>query len=187
MTDEEVIQNIRAGGFARHRALRHLYEDRGWCRELRQHVRRHGVPAEDDREVVHDCFVLLDRNIRLRKYVHEGKLEAYCFGIARRLAQQYFKKPDDRTERLGESESEKAVVPSTPEDLLEAVDTRSFVERILSMLGAECRRLVRLLSEGYSGKEIVELTDLSSTDYVKTKAYRCRQKLREALRDAGIL
>ncbi len=126
------------------------------------------------KESVQDAFEIFYREILGRKLKLTCSVETYIISIAKRVLHQ------DKN-RLGFFNKE----PLTEFDLIEENEINQNIQEQrhrlfmseFKKLNEECKRIITLTLEGYNSREIKQLMNFSSEDYVRIKRQRCKHYL----------
>jgi RNA polymerase sigma-70 factor (ECF subfamily) len=177
MDDNALLKAVAGGDDL---ALRELFEGHApWmAARLRRSMRPDAVE-----DVLQETFIAIWKSAR--SFKGEGEVGAWLWGIARRQAAIWLRK-------RGRTEAEVALPLDVPasDDLAIAAANRTDMERALAALGpagSEHRELVRLLwQEGHSVAEVALCLRIPEGT-VKSRAYRVRRLLQEALQGGGSL
>lgn len=172
MDDEQLIRSVAAGDAA---ALRELFDRHApW---LAARLKRR-MPANAVEDVVQETFVAVWRSAQ--SYGPQGVPAAWLWGVARRQSAAWARKNGRRPEEV----LDPATAEAGEEPEISAA-TRADFDRALGTLGdeySEQRRLARLVFiEDRSIAEVAETFDIPEGT-VKSRLYRLRKVLREALR-----
>jgi RNA polymerase sigma factor (sigma-70 family) len=137
--------------------------------KLYRYVVKQGVPAEDARDIVQNCFEALWKS----SISDDTSGAKYLFGAAYNQCANYWR----QHKRISYREQ-------LPENTLHVASAQSIqlqpmLHKALLQLSEQERSLVLLKDyEGYSYEEIADITQLSATQ-VKVYLHRSRTKLRE--------
>jgi len=175
-TDAALIAAIQEGKEARNLALQQLFSDQQLRRSIINHVMKHGGNEQDGEDVFQDAIILLDRNIREKRFEGKSSLRTYLFGIAKwrwvSLRRKY--NGDVELEPRHQDGQEES-----PEVRLIAAERRTLINQVLEKMGDKCRDLLKYYRLSYSMQEIADLLSISSAQQAKRDAYRCRKRFRE--------
>lgn len=181
-TDSELITAIKAGGTQRQRAIRYIYNNKGFSQKIIQFVKNNSGNLQDGQDAFHEGIIVLDRNIRQDKFRGESALSSYLYSICRfHWMNQIRKKAKvDYTEdqqRLDEVEIE------NPENMMMGDERKTMLEKILSQLGERCQKILHLWKLSYSMEEIAEKLGFSSAAMARKNKYRCHKSLMKYLEE----
>jgi DNA-directed RNA polymerase specialized sigma24 family protein len=115
---------------------------------------------------------------------------AWCFQVLRHRIGNHYKHTRVRSGHVAlDPESPRLAAPATPLESLAAADAVRAIERALDQLGrddAPCGRYLRTLAAGQAPRTLAAREGVAEAVLYR-RVYRCRQKLRALLADAGVL
>lgn len=172
MTADEQVRAIKAND---EQALKRLYV--GNFDRVKQFVMVHNGTADDAKDIYHEAYLAVWRNIQMDKFVprHEGALEAYLVQIARNKWLDHVRTSRYRLTDPLTSDSE---VPMTFEAIDDITERRlKLIKMHFRKLGERCRKLLaRFYYRNESMKKIA--ADMGWTEAsAKNNKYRCMEKL----------
>lgn len=181
-TDKELIAAIKSGGTERQRAIRYIYNEKGFSQKIIQFVKKNSGNFHDGQDVFHEGIIVLDRNIRQDKFRGESALSSYLYSICRfHWMNQIRKKAKmDYTEdqqRLDEVETE------NPESKVMSEERKNLLQKVISQLGERCQKILELWKLSYSMAEIAKKLGLSSAAMARKNKYRCHKSLMKYLEE----
>jgi RNA polymerase sigma-70 factor (ECF subfamily) len=169
MTDQQLVDRVRAGDEAAFQALYQSFRD-----PLFRFAYRLTSSAEEAEDLVHDCFIGLFRG---GFDARRGALRTYLYAAIRNLSLKHFRDTgrQDLTDELEIS------VGSDPLDLLLAREAADAVESAVSALPS-LQREVLVLAE-YEELSLEEIAKIVEADVgaVKSRLHRARTGLRKLL------
>lgn len=178
--DERTLLDKMNEGSERQIAIEYLYMDFELRSKLFAYLQQLGIQEDDAKDIFQDSFVILDRNIRNKKFRGESTIESYLFSICKYLSYNTIKKSkrysyiedttlfDEFRDPGNEADFETSLIRSESRDLL---------ENALSQIGELCKSVLSMWQLNYSMEEIATSNNLSSSDMAKKKRYQCHQKL----------
>lgn len=179
--DDDLIAAIQKGGFARQKALEHIYK-RDQVREvIIRYVTSNNGDLDQAKDIFHDAFINFDRNIREGKFRGEGSLISYLHSIGRFLWLKRLQK-EGRTILPENDFLLDSIVHLTPEDIAIRKDLSELIDQFIVNLGKRCQRVLELWKLNYAMAEIAKLLGFSSADMARKQRYRCHQRLLDALK-----
>jgi len=123
------------------------------------------------------------RSITNGKYRGEGSLEGYLKKICNNVwltALRREKASKAREEKVGHSLT---TADLTADDLVFYEQRAILLKEFLQNLGAGCSEIMLFKAEGFSSKEIVQMTDYSSVSSVDRRYSVCMKKVRTLMKD----
>ncbi len=130
-------------------ALHDAHADFVWATLHRMGVREADLP-----DMMQEVFVVIHR--RLHSFDGSAKITSWIYGICRKVAATYRRRPHIRREDLVEEMPPGQSVASSEQEL-EAAQTRQTLERVLAQMGVD-RRVTFVMYEidGLPGEQIAE-------------------------------
>lgn len=183
MEQEEIIGQIRAGGRGRQKALTTIYQDRSMRKAVFGTILKMSGNIQDAEDMYQESLIIMDRNIRLEKYEHQGTLSAYLCGIARMCwLNQLRKRKRTDLEEPSTDHKFKDQMPEPDHWLMDQERTR-LLHRFLNQLDERCMHILRLWQEKTSMREIADTLELSSEMMARKLKYQCTKKLAQLIHE----
>lgn len=179
-SDTELIEAIKAGGTSRQRAIRYIYNTKGFSQKIIQFVKANSGNMQDGQDMFHEGIIVLDKNIRQDKFRGDSSLSSYLYSICRFLWMNQIRKKAkvDYTEdnqRLDEVEVE------NPESMTVTDERKKILNFVVSQLGERCQKILEMWKLSYSMEEIAEKLGFSSAAMARKNKYRCHKSLMKYL------
>jgi DNA-directed RNA polymerase specialized sigma24 family protein len=168
--------------------------EEAWFRALRARmiaVATRRVPAEHVEDVVQGALqVVLERGVRVPgdRLVQGRPSLAWCFQVLRHRIGNHYKHTRVRSGHVA-LDPERLATTATPLEALASADAARAIERALERLGrddAPCGRYLQALAAGQPPRTLAARENVPEPVLYR-RVYRCRQKLRALLADAGVL
>lgn len=135
-----------------------------------------GWSEDEFQDVQQEIQLKLIENFRGQKFKGECKLETYIWRIAANTCIDEIrkKKRTPKCESIDDIQLEPVDTGKNPMEFLESKEERSIFEKIFAQWPEMCRQLWKLLSDGYSNREISKKLAISE-ETVRTRLFRCKQ------------
>ncbi|MEM7659994.1 MAG: sigma-70 family RNA polymerase sigma factor [Bacteroidota bacterium] len=174
--DQQLVEEIKQGGSACERAMKHLY---------RQHldsvvnfiVNRNGS-REEAKDVFQDAVVNVLVAVQKGKFSGESSLGTYLFAISKNLWYRRFKRSLKQGE-MPEDHQEKASEAPEPDTVLMGSEEQQLVQGLLDQLKAKCLEVLTFWAQKYAMKEIAERLGYQNDQVVRNKKNHCLKELRK--------
>jgi len=164
--DEQVMQQLYVGNFDR----------------VKQFVMRNNGTADDAKDIYHEAYLAVWRNIRMDKFIprHEGALDAYLVQIARNRWLDHVRTSRYKLTGSLTAEHEELMTFEAIDDITEK--RLQLIKAHFRTLGEGCRKLLaRFYYRNESMREIA--ADMGWTEAsAKNNKYRCMEKLRKMMK-----
>jgi len=179
-TDDHLIKAIQGEMRERNAALQYLYQNQSLRSAVFHFVMQRGGDQSDAKRVFQDAMIVLDRHVRSGSFQGKSKLSTFFIGIAHRT----WLKADTWESKTTEFQSEHvSEVAQEADDSLIQDEMKSTLYSVLEKIGERCKELLRLNSLHYSMEEVAQLRGFSGTQEANNAIYRCREQLRNFLRE----
>lgn len=174
LNDDQIKAALLGSAPQREQLFAWLYRNSGWREWVVSHVRSENGDEAAGQDVFQETLILFDRNLREGRFQGGSSLKTYFFGIAK---QYWFNRR--RGIRPG-AFPEHYDVPNTetPEHIALSQERQIIVNKILSVIGDHCRKVLSLYKLSLTNEEIASELGLSSPEMAKKYTYRCREKFK---------
>ncbi len=170
MTDQQLVESLRAGAKDRRRALEYIYHNNFVA--IRSYVLANNGTKEDSRDIFQDGVMILVENIGNGKFSGGSSIRTYLYSICRNLWLHRL-----RSSRRGQivELSEASMVTNEPP--LAPVDLEK-LKSLMNELKEDCRKLlVAFYYDGKSMAEVAGIFNLGSDQAARNKKMRCMENL----------
>lgn len=172
---ERILAAIDAGN---HRLVFDLLYESCWPKILKYVRKNNGGKAEAE-DVFHDALIIFLKQLKLGRFQKDQDPDGYVFVIARNLWINHVKR-----ERKQETIDHFNFL--SDEDIHYSLVSKEWEERVMNLmgvLGERCKQLLSLtIFHNYKMIEVMEEMRFGSVDVAKTKHYKCKQRLIEAVK-----
>lgn len=180
MTDEALVESIRAGGRSEGSALEHLINKD--YPKVKYFVLQHGGNDADAEDVFQEALTAMVLNIRRDQYKGESAIGTYLFAIAKGVWFKRIRKVGRDRERDRETGlSAETVDLSTPEAPMVAADKRQTLLEVFAGLGEKCPDVLFLWASGYNMEEIAARAGYGSAQAAMNRKNKCLKALHEQM------
>lgn len=181
MRDQAIIEAILIGGRQRQEGIKEIYQQNNLREKVIHYVMQNKGKREDGQDVFHEGIILLDRNIRERKFRGDSSLSLYLYGICRLIWMNQLRK-HQKVDLQENNEKMDGIQEHTPESNFISQEKRSILQSLLSRLGDKCKKVLELWQLSYSMEEIAQKVGLSSEKMARKSKYRCQKSLMELIK-----
>ena len=179
--DTELIELLKQGS---QKALKQVYEDNR--SKFISFAKRYNLPEEDVIDIYQDAFIVLHNNLVNGKLqTLTSSIATYLFGIGKRLIYERM-----RTNKKNVSfEDQMEVLPEQAAEVInfDSIDNELNEEQQLmkihfDTLGEKCREILTLFYyRGFSIQDILNNTNYTSENVIKSTKSRCMKSLKERI------
>jgi len=181
-TNEQVINDILAGGVLRMKAIQAIYQNLQLKNMVIAYVQKNQGRFEDGQDIFHDGIIILDQNIRNGKFRGDAPIEGYLYSICRFAWMNRLRK-EGRTIHTDEPPlPADAEAVHTPEGILLDEERRAVLARLMETIGERCSRILELWKLSFSMEEIAEKLGYSSAGMARKAKHRCHVALLEQIK-----
>lgn len=145
--------------------------------KVQRYVQSNSGSEEDANDIFQDAVMIVYKQVMSNQLESTINLEAYLFTIAKNRWINKAKRDAKITavDVLPETEQ----VNDNIFDLLVSKERESVIEKVLSGVGEQCKKLLHLIFyQGYSLSEVTEIMQFKSAEVAHTTNYRCKKKLK---------
>jgi RNA polymerase sigma-70 factor (ECF subfamily) len=158
------------------RAVHEAHADFVWATLFRMGVREADLP-----DMLQEVFVVVHR--RIESFDAGGKLTSWLYGICRKVAAAYRRRPHNKRELLTGEMPQDLRSAATSEDELEARQAQWTLERVLGAMDVDRRAtFVMYEIDGLSGEAISQLLEIP-VGTVYSRLHAARREFESALAD----
>lgn len=148
-----------------------------------RHVKQKRGTASDGEDCFQEAVLALVKKVKEGSWDNKYEVKNFLFIVARNNWYNKLK----RAGRLQTSDLEDLQLEDESqgiEGVLIEAERETAIATLLDKAGERCKELLRLvIFENKKLKELVDLMGFSSEEVVKTNHYRCKQKLKEVLKN----
>ncbi len=149
---------------------------------VRYYVMSNGGTQDDSKDVFQESIIVVFKQISQNSFEIRTGFEAYLYGVARLVWLKVLRTRathDRNVLRIEEPDASYMPSESFVEDELEMRLFRKHFAR----LGAECQKVLRLISDGVSYEQIALEMGYKSEKIIRNKKYKCKEYLIKMIKD----
>ncbi len=183
LTDQDLVEGIRAGGRQRSRLERILYDQ--YAHLIRRGVRQYRLRLDECASAYSDTILSVIHQVADGRFRQRSTLKTFLHQIFSYKCLDLVRSNATRRERVhGTSALDNTLceLPDPARSVVEQLSAKQDVEQLkqrLRTLSAKNQALLTAWGEGYSDDEIAQSLGYSSGAVAKTSRLRCIKKLRE--------
>jgi RNA polymerase sigma factor (sigma-70 family) len=172
LEDKEILSAIEKGD--PERVMEILYKKE--FPKLENYIRRNSGTSEDARDIFQEAVITLYTHVKLKKFNPQYQIAGFLYVVGcNRWKKRCRKNPDS-------VELDKTILPDAGEDStyeqLFSDESKGIVNKLFEQVGENCRKILELsVFYDYSLREICNVLGYESEDTVKTRRYKCKQKM----------
>jgi RNA polymerase sigma factor (sigma-70 family) len=168
LSNEEILDAVLTNN---KEVLYFLYEHN--FESLFQLIRSEGGTRKDAEDVFHDALLVLYLKIRNNSLILTCSVHTFLQSIARNIWKRLRKQKALNFVEIDGSKRELSDEPGYDEELVK-VERRKLYLHHLEDMPEDCKKLIKLVTEGLDLHEITKLMTYNSVEFTKTKRSRCK-------------
>ncbi len=180
-TDKKLVEDILSGGTARQRAIKEIYLWKDLREKVISFVRQNSGNEADGQDVYQEGIIVLDRNIREKKFRGDSTLSLYLFASCRFVWMNQLRK-NQRLNLEADPLTMDKPTEETPEFAYITKERRAILKTLLNQLGEKCQKILEMWQLSYSMTEIAKAMDLKNEKMARKSKYRCQQALMKIIK-----
>lgn len=170
--DKDILAGIRAGD--ENSVLRVLYDE--LLPYIKNMIISNSGTDDDAFDVFQEGILVFYKYVKTNKFNETHKIESFVYAVCKNIWLNKLKK-EARNTRLDDNMKNVLYEPDLSKEIA-GKDKLEKMNEALSSLGPRCKQLLSLMYfEQMSMKEIAVKMGFSSENAVKTKNYKCKQRL----------
>jgi len=184
-SETELIEGLKAGGKQRQIFERELYKSYFYL--IAHGNRKYGMDEEDAASAYSDTVIIVINHIIGGRFEGRSALKSYIYQIFSNKCVDLLRKNTTNKQQINRGMAIDEMILQLPDRARNAVqqlivrDRWAHVMHCVRELGEKCREVLLYFEDGYSDREIAEMTGYQSADVVKTSRLRCLDKLRKMM------
>jgi RNA polymerase sigma factor (sigma-70 family) len=171
-TDKEIIDAIKAG--SEREVLNFLYHS--LFPKVKKYIYHHSGDRDIAFDIFQDSIMVFYKYVKINRFDANYSISAFIFSVSKNILLNRLRK-EKREIKIPDHYD----VPDSDENILKHIISREREEKIsdiLSKLGQKCEMLLRYsIYYKLKNTEICEKMGFKTEDAVKTRKYKCMQKL----------
>ncbi len=174
ITESDYLKGIKENDFL---ILEKIYKTS--LPEVVKYIKRNSGTLDDAKDVFQEGILIIYNKVMQDKLVLTTSFHVFLFSVCKRIWLKKLKKKSNKEVTL-ESDWEFGYEEQYEERFLKTQKWALFNQKFQE-LTEECRKVLKLLFNGFSGKEIAETMGYTE-EYAKRKKYKCKLSLAERIR-----
>ncbi len=188
-SNERLLWLIRNEGESKEMVFNHI--NTVWKKSAERILFSKGGDPVDIENAIQEAMEVFWKRVQDKSFQPTSTLKAYFIGICKMVYRTRNRRQNridllDDTCKFDSIDEFRRKEQDTPEDLLLSKEKYNMLHHALKMLPPNCQEVLRLWANGYSQEEIMEKLKLKNTGSVAGWVFRCKNKLKEILRENPI-
>lgn len=162
----------------REELIKAIYNDKNFLGDIKSFVMSHNGTSEDYEDLLNDSILLFIKSCIKDNLNITTNLKSYLFGVVRNQWYSKLRRDGIKVKIFNKPELEVITVENSNAELLLISNERSnCLNKIISLLGPACRKVLTLWANNLSMKKIAKKLSLSSEGAARKKKYDCMKNL----------
>lgn len=174
LIDTDYLKGIASNNY---KILQQIYRES--LPEVTKYVKRNSGTADDAKDVFQEGILVIFRKVSNNSLELTTSFHVYLFSVCRRIWLKKLKKKGDKSVTFEDS-GEYSYEEDFEEYFLRTRKWKLFNQKF-QLLADECQKVLRMLFNGHSSKEI-GITMGYTEEYAKRKKYKCKISLAELIK-----
>ncbi|GAA4450295.1 hypothetical protein GCM10023189_10690 [Nibrella saemangeumensis] len=186
LTDNDIIEGIKAGGSRRRHSETALYERYAYL--VHDGSRKHKLSQEDCASGYSDTVLSVIDHIITGRFEGRSSLKTYVYQIFTNKCVDLLRKNATNRSSIHNTLSLDDAILQVPDQarpaiqrLMDQYDSDLLQQRI-RLLSDKCREMLVAWADGYTDEDIAKTLGYNSSDVAKTSRLRCLERLRDFYR-----
>ena len=156
----------------------HLYED--CLPKIEKYILRNNGDKDEAYDIFQDALLIFYKQVKLNKFKKEHEVHGFIYSVGRNLWINRIKKRNKQVSMDGQV----FINDTNPLQDLITKERETIISEVLGKLGERCKELLTFsIYQNYSMDKIREAMGFSTVNAVKTKHYKCKQRLIKLVKD----
>jgi len=173
--DTDYIKGIAENDYV---VLQQIYKES--LPQVAQYVKRNSGTFDDAKDIFQEAILIVFRKVRENTLKLTTSLHVYLFSVCRNLWLRKLKRKGNKKEVAIDNAKELVFDEDLDADFIKSRKWKLFNTKF-KMLAEECRKVLQMLFDGFSGKEIASKMGYTE-DYAKRKKYKCKNGLADLIK-----
>jgi RNA polymerase sigma factor (sigma-70 family) len=149
-------------------------------------IKKNNGSRKEAQDIFQETILILYKQIKIGKFDEKYEIQGFMFSVSRNLWVNFIKRKN-KQEGIS-SDLENIHDEYNALSNLISEEREEIIVKVFSQLGERCKELLVLsFFHQFSYKEISERMGFASDEVVKTKKYKCKQRLMEIVGDGKML
>jgi len=156
----------------------HLYED--CLPKIEKFILRNNGDKDEAYDIFQDALLIFYKQVKLNRFKKEYEVQGFIYTVGRNLWINRVKKRNKQLSLDGQA----LLAETNPLQDLITKEREKIIYEVLALLGERCKTLLTFsIYHNYSLDEIRLAMGFSTVNAVKTKHYKCKQRLIKLVKD----
>lgn len=174
--DAKYLDGIRSGDTV---ILREIY--RNYYPSIQRLIRTNNGSDEDAQDIFQEAIIIVFNKLQKGDMRLSSSFKTFLYAICRNLWMNALKKRSRRQTALDNEPADNDV----SDEIIDEIEKRDRIrlyQKHFANMGEQCQKILRLYLEGHSMRQIAAEIGTESEEYVKTKKYKCKKALIDAIK-----
>ncbi len=149
---------------------------------VRYYVMSNGGTQDDSKDVFQESIIIAFKQISHNSFEVKTGFEAYLYGVSRLVWLKTLRNRATHDRNIMQiEEPENSYLPS--DNLVEEELEMQLFRKHFKRLGAECQKVLRLISEGVPYDQIAKVMGYKNEKIIRNKKYKCKEYLIKMIKE----
>jgi len=173
---DEILKAITSG--KDRMVFNHLYDD--CLPKIERFILRNNGDKDEAYDIFQDAILIFYKQVKLNRFKKEYEVQGFIYTVGRNLWINRIKK---RNKQISMDDQVLLAETNPLQDLI-TKERENIISEVLSLLGERCKTLLTFsIYHNYSLDNIRKIMGFSTVNAVKTKHYKCKQRLIKLVKD----
>lgn len=174
--DTKYLDGIRSGDTE---TLREIYRE--YYPAVRRLIRNNNGSDEDARDIFQEAIVIVYNKLQSDTFQLSSSLKTFMYAVCRNLWLNTLKRRG-RREFNPDPDKHYGEIDDGIVGEIERRERQLLFRKHFANLSEQCRHILGMFFDGMTMRQIAEAIGSDSEDYVKTKKYKCKKTLMDAIK-----
>lgn len=170
-TDKELFNGVRCRN---NDVLKYIYTN--YFPKINHYVQRNRGEEQEAKDLFQEAIILIYRKLKEDKIDELGSFKSYFISVAKFIWLRKLRAGNIRKKYDEEIKQTTHIVNELSESY--KINQKYLLyQKHFNQLNDTCKQLLQYYIKGYSNEEIAKMMGNKSTEYIKTKKYKCKELL----------
>jgi RNA polymerase sigma factor (sigma-70 family) len=186
MDDQEIISGLHDDIHRRQIFEKELYSK--YVYFIREGISHYHLTYDDSFSAYSDAVLTVVHNVQDQTFAQRSSIKTYLYKIFSNKCIDLVRKNTSGKGKVNQSAAAPELLVQMPDKVRSVIESLIEDQRIQALrqniekIGEKCKQILLLFQDGYSDREIAELTGYNNASVAKVSRLRCLDKIREKMK-----
>ncbi|MET0243115.1 MAG: sigma-70 family RNA polymerase sigma factor [Flavitalea sp.] len=186
MDDQEIINGLNAGSASRQTFEKELYLK--YVYFIKEGIHHYHLSHDDSFSAYSDALLTVVHNVVDKSFAQRSSLKTYFYKIFSNKCIDQVRKNTTAKGKVNNSVADPETLVQLPDNVRSVIENLVENQRVQALrqqietIGEKCKQILLLFQDGYTDREIAELTGYNNSSVAKVTRLRCLEKIREKMK-----